>query len=144
MEIPQENQIDLHKTYKLAEALPLVRNVEKRKFSQSIDIVIVLRGIDTKKPENKFSKDVVLPHGRGKDVSVFVMDENNFYKIMLAAAIVLVIASVFLMMQTPQVSQSQSKITDNTDICAVPLGQDPVAWKEHLSHHPDTAAKCLS
>ena len=54
MEIPQENQIDLHKTYKLAEAIPLVRSVEKRKFSQSIDIVIVLRGIDTKKPENKF------------------------------------------------------------------------------------------
>ncbi|HLD85305.1 MAG TPA: 50S ribosomal protein L1 [archaeon] len=80
MEIPQENQIDLHKTYKLAEALPLVRNVEKRKFSQSIDIVIVLRGIDTKKPENKFSKDVVLPHGRGKDVSIFVMDENTFGK----------------------------------------------------------------
>ena len=29
------------------------------------------------------------------------------------------------------------------DKCAVPPGQDPVKWKEHLGHHPDQYAECL-
>ena len=32
---------------------------------------------------------------------------------------------------------------DPDDKCAVPPGQDPVAWREHLGHHPDLYADCL-
>ena len=32
---------------------------------------------------------------------------------------------------------------DPNDICAVPPGEDPVKWKEHLDHHPDQYAQCL-
>ncbi len=32
---------------------------------------------------------------------------------------------------------------DPNDICAVPPGEDPGEWKEHLSHHPDKYAQCL-
>ena len=35
-----------------------------------------MRNIDLKKPENKFSKDVILPNGRGKDVEVGIISDN--------------------------------------------------------------------
>ena len=61
---------------KLDEAIKKVREGEKRKFSQTVDLIINLRNIDLKKPENKFSKDVPLPHGRGKDVSVCIISDS--------------------------------------------------------------------
>lgn len=61
---------------KLEDAIKKAREGEKRKFSQTIDLIVNLRNIDLKKPENKFSKDVILPHGRGRDVSVCVISDN--------------------------------------------------------------------
>ena len=29
------------------------------------------------------------------------------------------------------------------DVCAVPPGEDPKEWNEHLGHHPDQYAQCL-
>jgi len=48
----------------------------KRNFSQSIDLIVSLREFDLKKAENKFSEEVVLPHGRGKDASVVVFSDT--------------------------------------------------------------------
>ena len=50
-------------------AIKLLRQGTKRNFSQAIDLVVNVKGIDYKKPENKFSKRVVLPHGPGKDMT---------------------------------------------------------------------------
>jgi len=61
---------------KLGEAITKSREGEKRKFSQTIDLIVNLRNMDMKKPENKFSKDVILPHGRGKDVSVCIISDS--------------------------------------------------------------------
>lgn len=61
---------------KLDEAIKKMRGGDKRKFSQTIDMIVNLRNIDLKKPENKFSKDVLLPHGRGKDVSVCIISDT--------------------------------------------------------------------
>lgn len=62
---------------KIDEALSHIRETaKKRKFTQSIDIIINLKNIDLKKPENKFSKEVVLPHGRGKDISVGLISDS--------------------------------------------------------------------
>ena len=61
---------------KLEDAVKKIREGEKRKFSQTIDLIVNIRNIDLKKPENKFSKDIILPHGRGKDVSVCVISDN--------------------------------------------------------------------
>ncbi len=61
---------------KLEDAIKKLREGEKRKFNQSVDLIINLRNIDLKKPENKFSKDVILPHGKGKDVSVCVISDT--------------------------------------------------------------------
>jgi len=66
----------MEKQTKIDEAIAKVREGEKRKFVQSIDLIINLRNIDLKKPENKFSRDIILPHGRGRDVSVCILSDN--------------------------------------------------------------------
>ena len=57
-------------------ALNELKAGEKRNFTQSIDLIISLKGIDLKKAESKFSEDLVLPHGRGKDAEVMVFSDN--------------------------------------------------------------------
>lgn len=60
----------------IEKALNELKGGEKRNFVQSIDLIISLKGIDLKKPENKFSEDLILPHGRGKDARVVVFSDN--------------------------------------------------------------------
>ena len=48
----------------------------KRQFSQSFDLLISLKEFDLKKPENKFTDEVVLPHGKGKESMVVVFADN--------------------------------------------------------------------
>jgi len=48
----------------------------KKNFVQSVDLIITLRNIDLKKPENKFTKDVLLPHGRGKNIEVGIISDR--------------------------------------------------------------------
>ena len=52
----------------------------KRKFVQTIDVAINLQQIDLKRPENRFTEEVVLPCGRGKEVSVGVIGDNLVIK----------------------------------------------------------------
>ncbi len=42
----------------------------KRKFTQTIDLLVNLKGVDMKKPENRLNEELVLPRGRGKDVKI--------------------------------------------------------------------------
>ena len=49
---------------------------KKRTFSQSVDLIVALRELDLKKPENKFAEEVMLPHGRGKEASVTVFSDT--------------------------------------------------------------------
>lgn len=60
----------------LEEALTQLTQQNKRNFFQSFDLIITLKNLDLKKPENKFSKDVLLPHGRGKDVEVGIISDR--------------------------------------------------------------------
>ncbi len=50
----------------------LKEKAKKRKFSQTFDLIIILKEFDLKKQDNKFSEDVALPHGRGGDAKVVV------------------------------------------------------------------------
>ncbi len=59
----------------IGEAIKHLRTFEKRGFSQSLDLNVTLKSIDLKRPENKFSKEFVLPHGRGKDIDVCIISE---------------------------------------------------------------------
>ncbi len=57
-------------------ALNELKRNEKKNFVQSVDLIVSLKGIDLKKPESKFSEDLILPHGRGKDAQVVVFSDN--------------------------------------------------------------------
>ncbi|MBI2499622.1 50S ribosomal protein L1 [Candidatus Woesearchaeota archaeon] len=62
----------------ILETLKLAReNSKKRNFAQSIDLIINLKGIDLKKPEQNINTFVVLPHHVGKNTKIgaFVSDE---------------------------------------------------------------------
>lgn len=65
------------KSVPLDAAISFMREQEKRKFIQSIDLIVTLKNIDLKKPENKFSRTVLLPHGRGKDVKICVISNSG-------------------------------------------------------------------
>ncbi len=49
----------------------------KRKFSQSMEMIMNFRGVDFTKPENRLNMDIILPKGRGKNVKVVVFGEGQ-------------------------------------------------------------------
>lgn len=64
---------DGQKEISLAESLKLAReNSKARKFEQTWDFIINLKGLDLKKPENRFKGEVALPKGRGKHTKIAV------------------------------------------------------------------------
>ena len=57
---------------------------KKRKFSQSFDLIINLKMMDTRKPENRISEIVSLPKGRGNDAKITIFSDemkNEDYEI---------------------------------------------------------------
>jgi large subunit ribosomal protein L1 len=50
---------------------------KKRKFEQSVDLVVVLEGIDPKKPEGRITEDVLLPHQFGKPKKILVFADGE-------------------------------------------------------------------
>lgn len=63
-------------TQDVIEAVKKAKEQSKpRNFTQSIDVVINIKDLDVKKPENRFDEEVTLPNGRGKDVKIgFIAD----------------------------------------------------------------------
>ncbi len=61
----------------ISKQLAEIRKQEpKRNFNQTIDIIINLKHYDSKKQENRFVEEIVLPEGRGKDIKVGVIGVN--------------------------------------------------------------------
>ncbi len=54
---------------------------EKKKFEQSVDISITMSGLDLKKPESKFSLDVVVPHGVGDPKKILVLGDGELARL---------------------------------------------------------------
>jgi large subunit ribosomal protein L1 len=67
-----EAKIDKNKTYSLAEAASVVKNVNLTKFDSSVDMHIRL-GVDPKKADQAIRGTVTLPHGTGKTKRVLVL-----------------------------------------------------------------------
>lgn len=72
-----KGKIDKSKTYKIAEAVKLIKDGAQVKFDASVEIHAKL-GIDPKKGDQIVRASVVLPHGTGKKVIVaaFVSDDK--------------------------------------------------------------------
>jgi len=63
-------------TQEIMEAVKKAKEQSKpRNFTQSIDIIVNIKDLDVKKPENRFDEEVALPNGRGKEVRIgFIAD----------------------------------------------------------------------
>ncbi|MFP4045863.1 MAG: 50S ribosomal protein L1 [Candidatus Aenigmatarchaeota archaeon] len=59
----------------LTEAVEQLKDSKERNFTQTVDLIINFSGLDLKNPENRFSSDVILPNGRGKEREVCVITE---------------------------------------------------------------------
>ena len=49
----------------------------KRKFKQSVELVMNFRGINFSKPENRLNLDIVLPKGKGKNQKIAVFADGQ-------------------------------------------------------------------
>lgn len=63
---------DLEKSYGLAEASSIVKDITNVKFDATVDIAVRL-GVDPRKSNQMVRGTVSLPHGTGKDVRVLVL-----------------------------------------------------------------------
>lgn len=62
----------------IVEAVKKAKSESKpRNFTQSIDVVINIKDLDVKKPENRFDEEVFLPNGRGKGIKIAVIADGE-------------------------------------------------------------------
>ncbi|MBS3055802.1 MAG: hypothetical protein J4473_00050 [Candidatus Aenigmarchaeota archaeon] len=72
-------QFDKTKTYTIEESLKILGE-HKKNFSQSYDLVFTLKNINLKMPENKISREIVLPHGTGNEIKVGLISNDGDIK----------------------------------------------------------------
>lgn len=51
-------------------------NSKKRNFSQTFDLIVNIKLIDLKKPENRLNESFVLPKSRGKEANIVVFSDS--------------------------------------------------------------------
>ncbi|MDP6642004.1 MAG: 50S ribosomal protein L1 [Candidatus Nanoarchaeia archaeon] len=64
----------------LSKLKELKERSKKRKFSQSIDLIVNLQQLDLKKPENKIDIFIPLPHDKGKKPKICGLVDNELVK----------------------------------------------------------------
>jgi large subunit ribosomal protein L1 len=69
-------KIDKNKVYPLEEALALLKDLSKVKFTESVDISVNL-GVDPRKSDQVVRGATVLPNGTGKEVRVAVFTDGE-------------------------------------------------------------------
>lgn len=84
-------------TQELIEAVKKAKEQSKpRNFTQSVDIIINIKDLDVKKPENRFDEEVALPNGRGKDIRIGVIADGELTVQAKNAGVALVITKAEL------------------------------------------------
>ena len=73
-------KVDINKTYKLKEAISVLKTMSVVKFDASVDLHFKLN-VDPKKSEQMVRGTVVLPHGTGKKIRVAVFCRGDHEKI---------------------------------------------------------------
>jgi large subunit ribosomal protein L1 len=54
-----------------------IESAPKRKFTESVDLVINLKNIDLSQPKNRITESIVLPNGRGKTTKIGVFAKGD-------------------------------------------------------------------
>lgn len=63
---------------KFAQAVEEAKKLAKpRRFKQSVELIIKLRDVDIRKPENRLNTIVELPHGSGKEAKICVIAQGD-------------------------------------------------------------------
>jgi large subunit ribosomal protein L1 len=70
-----ESKVDSNKEYSLLEAVNLLKDTSKVKFTESLDCAMRL-GVDPRQADQMLRGTVSLPHGTGKKVSVLVVTKG--------------------------------------------------------------------
>ena len=68
--------VDSNKEYEIKEALDIIEKMPKTKFDQTVELHVKL-GVDSKHADQQVRGVVVLPHGTGKKVKVFVLAKGD-------------------------------------------------------------------
>ncbi len=50
---------------------------KERKFKESVDLAINLRGVDLSQPKNRIEEEILLPKGRGRDIKIGVFGSGE-------------------------------------------------------------------
>lgn len=69
-------KIDINKEYSISDAINLLKDVSKVKFTESLDCAIKL-GVDPKHADQMVRGTVVLPNGTGKEIKVLVVAKGS-------------------------------------------------------------------
>ena len=65
-------------TQEILEAVKEAKEQSKpRNFTQSVDVIINIKDLDVKRPENRFDEEVALPNGRGKEIKIGVIGDGE-------------------------------------------------------------------
>ena len=65
-------------TQEMIDAVKKAKEQSKpRNFTESIDMIINIKDLDVKKPENRFEEELILPNGRGKDINIGVIADGD-------------------------------------------------------------------
>ncbi len=54
-----------------------IKSAKERKFLESVDLAINLRDVDLSIPKNRINEEVLLPHGRGKEIKIAVFGSGE-------------------------------------------------------------------
>lgn len=76
--------VDQEKSYPVADAVRLLKEMPKAKFNEAVDLVVRL-GVDPRHADQQVRGAVVLPHGTGKSVRILVFARGDKEKEALAA-----------------------------------------------------------
>ena len=71
-----QSKVDKNKEYSLKEAIALLKDTSKVKFTESLDCAMRL-GVDPRQADQMLRGTVSLPHGTGKSVSVLVIAKGT-------------------------------------------------------------------
>ncbi|MCQ2976933.1 MAG: 50S ribosomal protein L1 [archaeon] len=65
-------------TQEIIDAVKEAKELAKpRNFTQSIDVIINIKDLDVRKPDNRFSEELALPNGRGKPIKIGVIADGE-------------------------------------------------------------------
>jgi len=77
-------KVDQEKSYPVADAVRVLKEMPKAKFNETVDLVVRL-GVDPRHADQQVRGAVVLPHGTGKSVRILVFARGDKEKEALAA-----------------------------------------------------------